>query len=231
MSRQHFFQRTGSLALLCAGLLLAGCSHQVAVVQTPTFDQQIPKPQVSYASGSLWQASSGGLAEDLKARRVGDIITVVISEQASASKQASTGTKRGSSMSAGMPKLLGLEKLPIKTWADLDQLLSVSFDSKFDGTGSTSRQETLQATMSAKVLEVLGNGNMSIEGRRNVKVNNEDQIIVLTGTVRSRDISADNTVSSALVADARIAYSGKGVISDRQRPGWLMNAIDWAWPF
>lgn len=217
--------------LLGAPLLVAACAHQSAEVRTPAFDEQIAKPQMNYASGSLWQASSTGLAEDLKARQRGDIITVVISEQASASKQASTGTKRGSSMSAGIPKLLGLEKTPIRSWADLDQLLSVSFDSKFDGTGSTSRQETLQATISAKVLDVLANGNLLIEGRRNVKVNNEDQIIVLTGTVRSRDISADNTVSSAMVADAKIAYSGKGVISDRQRPGWLMNALDWAWPF
>jgi len=186
---------------------------------------------MNYASGSLWQASSTGLVEDLKARRRGDIITVVISEQASASKQASTGTKRGSSMSAGMPKLLGLEKTPVKSWADLAQLLSVSFDSKFDGAGSTSRQETLQATISAKVIDVIPNGNMMIEGRRNVKVNNEDQIIVLTGTVRSRDVSSDNTVSSALIADARINYSGKGVISDRQSPGWLMNLFDKFWPF
>ncbi|OGU10280.1 MAG: flagellar biosynthesis protein FlgH [Geobacteraceae bacterium GWC2_58_44] len=228
---QEVFKKTLRLALIGAALLPAACSHQSAEVKTPAFDEQIAKPEPSYASGSLWQASSGGLAEDLKARRRGDILTVVISEQASASKQASTGTKRASSMSAGMPKLLGLEKTPIKTWADLDELLSVSFGSKFDGSGSTSRQETLQATVSAKVLEVLANGNLMIEGRRNVKVNNEDQIIVMTGTVRSRDISAENTVSSALVADARIAYSGKGVISDRQRPGWLMNALDWAWPF
>jgi flagellar L-ring protein FlgH len=218
------------LALL-APLFLAACSHESAEVKTTAFDEQIPKPQMNYASGSLWQASSTGLVEDLKARRRGDIITVVISEQASASKQASTGTKRGSSMSAGMPKLLGLEKTPIKSWADLSQLLSVSFDSKFDGAGSTSRQETLQATISAKVIDVIPNGNLMIEGRRNVKVNNEDQIIVLTGTVRSRDVNSDNTVSSALIADARINYSGKGVISDRQSPGWLMNLFDKFWPF
>ena len=212
-------------------LLLIACSHQSSEVKTPGFDEQIPAPRLNYASGSLWQASSTGLAEDLKARRRGDIITVVISEQASASKQASTGTKRASSMSAGMPKLLGLEKTPIKNWADLAELLSVSFSSKFDGSGSTSRQETLQATISAKVVDVIPNGNLMIEGRRNVKVNNEDQIIVLTGTVRSRDVSSDNTVSSALIADARINYSGKGVLSDRQSPGWLMNVLDKVWPF
>jgi len=216
---------------LCLPLLLAACSHQSAEVKTPAFDEQIPAPQLSYASGSLWQASSVGLAEDMKARRRGDIITVVISEQASASKQASTGTKRGSSISAGIPKLLGLETTGIRNWADLSDLLNASFSSKFDGTGSTSRQETLQATISAKVLDVIPNGNLLIEGRRNVKVNNEDQIIVLTGTVRGRDVSSDNTINSALIADARIAYSGKGIISDRQKPGWLMNAIDYVWPF
>ncbi|ACH40752.1 MULTISPECIES: flagellar basal body L-ring protein FlgH [Citrifermentans] len=212
-------------------LLLAACAHQSAEVQTPTFDQQIPAPQVSYASGSLWQASSTGLAEDMKARRRGDIITVVISENASASKKASTGTSRGSSISAGIPKLLGLETTAIKNWADLSDLLNASFSSKFDGSGSTSRQETLQATISAKVVDVIPNGNLLIEGRRNVKVNNEDQIIILTGTVRGRDVSADNTISSALIADAKIAYSGKGIISDRQKPGWLLNALDKIWPF
>ena len=155
----------------------------------------------------------------------------LISESASASKQASTGTSRSSTLSAGMPNLLGLEKAPIKSWMDLANLINANFSTKFDGSGSTSRQETLTATISTKVVDVLPNGNMMIEGRRSVKVNNEDQIIVLTGTVRSRDVSSDNTVSSALVADARINYSGKGVISDRQKPGWLMNVIDTIWPF
>ena len=231
MDRRKRWRKRTKWALLCAPLLLAACAIQNTEVKTPSFDEQIPKPQMNYASGSLWQASSTGLVEDLKARRRGDIITVVISEQASASKQASTGTGRSSTMSAGIPKLLGLETTKIKTWADLSQLLNLSNESKYSGSGSTSRQETLQATISAKVLDVIPNGNLVIEGRRNVRVNNEDQIIVLTGTVRSRDVSSDNTVSSALIADAKIAYSGKGVISDRQSPGWLMNVLDKFWPF
>ncbi|GFO65359.1 flagellar basal body L-ring protein FlgH [Geomonas paludis] len=219
-------------AALCLPLFwLSACAHQSAEVATPAFDEQIPAPQVNYNNGSLWQASSTGLAEDMKARRRGDIITVVISENASASKKAATGTSRDSSISAGIPKLLGLEKTPIKSWADLANMLSASYGSKFDGAGSTSRQENLQATISAKVVDVIPNGNMLIEGRRNVRVNNEDQIIILTGTVRGRDVSADNTINSALIADARISYSGKGVISDRQKPGWLLNALDKIWPF
>ena len=231
MNVPQVLKKTTGCALLSATLLLAACAMQGAEVKTPGFDEQIPKPQMSYASGSLWQASSSGLAEDMKARHRGDIITVVISENASASKQASTGTQRTSTMAAGIPNLLGLEKTPIKTWADLTQLLNLSNDSKFAGSGSTSRAETLSATISAKVLEVIPNGNLLIEGKRSVKVNNEDQIIILTGTVRSRDVSSDNTISSALIADAKINYSGKGVISDRQSPGWLMNILDKIWPF
>lgn len=225
------FDKTLTGALLCAPLLISACSHQVAEVRTPPFDEQLPGPEMNYGSGSLWQASSPGLAEDLKARRRGDIITILISEQASASKEATTDTKRSSTISGGIPKLLGLEKTGIKNWMDLANMLSANLDTKYSGSGSTTRQETLTATMSAKVVNVTPNGNLMLEGRRNVKVNNEEQIIVLTGTVRSRDVSADNTVSSALVADARINYTGKGIISDRQRPGWLMNFFDRFWPF
>ena len=85
--------------------------------------------------------------------------------------------------------------------------------------------------MTARVIDVLPNGNMLIEGRRNIKVNNEDQEIILEGTVRPRDIGADNVVNSIYIADARISYSGRGIISDRQSPGWLMNIVDKLWPF
>jgi flagellar L-ring protein precursor FlgH len=114
---------------------------------------------------------------------------------------------------------------------DMSKLLSANTDSTYKGAGSTSRQENLNASISAKVVNVLPNGNLLIEGRRNIKVNNEDQEIILTGTVRPRDIGPNNVVSSINVADARISYSGRGIISDRQSPGWLMNIIDKLWPF
>jgi flagellar L-ring protein precursor FlgH len=190
-----------------------------------------PEPRTTAISGSLWTAGSVGLADDFKARRLGDILTVVIDEQASASKEAATATGRGSQLSAGIPKLLGLETGRAATWMDVSKLLSASTDTSYTGSGSTSRKENLSATMTAQVVRVQANGSLLIEGRRNVTVNNEDQIIVLEGTVRPRDISADNIVNSALIADARISYSGKGVVSDRQSPGWLMNVVDVVWPF
>ena len=212
-------------------LLLAGCVYQQAEVKSPAFDEQLPAPKPSYAGGSLWQDSSNGLAEDAKARRKGDILTILIAEQSSAKKQASTGTKRESSVAAGIPNLLGIETAGIAPSLDLANLLKASFASKYDGSGSTSRDENLRATITAKVVDVLPNGNLLIEGKRNVKVNNEEQIIVLAGTVRPRDIGTDNMVNSSNIADARISYTGDGVLSDRQRPGWLMNFLEKLWPF
>jgi len=114
---------------------------------------------------------------------------------------------------------------------DLNNLINASNSSSFDGSGSTMRRENLTATISTRVIEVLPNGNFLIQGRRNVRVNNEDQIILLEGTIRPRDISSDNTVNSSYIADARITYAGKGIISDRQQPGWLMGILDKIWPF
>ena len=220
-------------AVTLIALLTAGCVHQPPESKFPALDQQLEKPSASYSNGSLWQGSASGLAEDFKARAKGDTLTVLISEQASASKEATTGTSRASDISAGIPNLLGLETnmTGINKWMDLSKLVNASAGSKYDGSGSTTRKENLNAIITARVIDVLANGNLLIEGRRNVLVNREDQIIVLTGTVRPRDITPDNMVNSTFIADARITYSGKGVISDRQQPGWLMEMIDRVWPF
>lgn len=219
--------------LLLLLLPLLGCAVEKTDIKTTGFEDQQPKPVADYSGGSIWQSASGSLTDDVKARRRGDIITIVISETASASKEAKTGTSRDSSISAGMPHLLGLENTGIfkNNFSDLSKIINASSSSKFQGAGSTSRQENLKATITARVIDVLSNGNLMIEGRRNIRVNEEDQIIVLEGTVRSRDIAPDNTVNSIFVADARISYSGRGIISDRQSPGWLMNILDKIWPF
>lgn len=212
---------------------LTACATQDKEIKTPSFDQQLPRATADYSSGSLWQAGSNGLTEDFKARRRGDIVTILISETASASKAADTSTSRDSKMSAGVKNFLGLEKTGAlnSNFFDLANLINAEAGSSFKGAGATSRKETLNATISAKVIEVLPNGNLQIEGRRNVKVNNEDQIIVVEGTIRPSDIGQDNIINSSFVADARITYTGKGIISDRQSPGWMMNIIDKIWPF
>lgn len=222
-----------STFLLLLALLVAGCAVEKTDIKTSGFEDPTPRPPANYSNGSIWQSSSAGFTDDLKARRRGDTVTVVISETASASKEAKTGTSRDSSVSAGIPRLMGIEDVGFikNNFADLSKLISASTSTKFAGAGTTSRQENLRATITARVVDVLPSGNLMIEGRRNIKVNEEDQIIVLEGTIRPRDIMPDNTVNSIYVADARISYSGRGIISDRQSPGWLMNIIDKVWPF
>lgn len=214
-------------------LFLCGCAVEKTDIKTAGFDDPPPRQAADYSSGSIWQSSSANVTDDLKARRRGDIITIVISETASASKEAKTGTSRESAVGAGIQGLAGLEKTGIfrNNITDLINIIKANTTSSFKGSGNTSRQENLNATITAKVVDVLSNGNLMIEGRRNIKVNDEDQIIILEGMIRSRDILPDNTVNSIYVADARISYAGRGIISDQQSPGWLMNIFNKIWPF
>jgi flagellar L-ring protein precursor FlgH len=101
----------------------------------------------------------------------------------------------------------------------------------FDGEGATTRNSTLNAYISVQVIQVLPNGNLVIQGSRQVQVNNENQIINIQGVIRPVDIDATNTILSTAVAEAKIELNGQGVVSDKQNVGWLTRILDWAWPF
>jgi flagellar L-ring protein precursor FlgH len=183
--------------------------------------------------GSLWTQQQGGLFYDIKARNAGDIVTVAIFERASASKEANTSTSRDSSASAGIDRLFGLEKNigTINSAINSSRLVDATYQSDFEGSGKTSGREDLVATLTAQVTEVLPNGNLVINGSKTVTVNREQQLIRLSGIVRQADISPHNIVDSKNILDARIAYTGKGVISDKQGQGWLVRILDNVWPF
>ena len=110
-------------------------------------------------------------------------------------------------------------------------MFDASLVNSFDGSGSTDRVETMTAFMTARVMNVTTNGNLYIEGRRQIRVNNETQFIILSGLIRPTDISPNNTVLSSYIADAKIEYLGSGSVSDKQRPGWLGRIVDVVWPF
>ncbi|MEW6379292.1 MAG: flagellar basal body L-ring protein FlgH [bacterium] len=195
-----------------------------------------PGDEASLASdGSLWKDSSpsGYLFADPRARAVGDIVTVNIVERASASGNASTKTGKKSSLAADVTSLLGFEKSVASRNPNLDpaKLLSASASNTFDGSGEISRSGKVTATLSARVNRVLPNGDLAIRGTRQVTINNEQQLIVIQGIIRPEDIAPDNTISSTSIADAQIAYTGKGVMSEKQHPGWLSRVIDLVWPF
>jgi flagellar L-ring protein precursor FlgH len=216
-------------------LLLAGCAGPASHLDltkvepvTPLVEAPLP-PQTP---GSLWAESRGGLFQDLKGRTVGDIITVVIVETASASKEAKTETDRSSTMSAGITGLLGLERsIGSATGLTPSSLIDAKTTNEFEGTGKTSRKENLVATLTTQVVEVLANGNLRIEGNKTVTVNRETQIVRLSGIVRPPDVSPGNLVDSKNILNARIAYVGEGVLSDKQQQGWLVQALDKIWPF
>lgn len=225
----------GNFLWIVVMLLLAGCAGPASKINLADIEpitpvvQEPPPPQTP---GSLWTESRGGLFQDLKGRTVGDLITVVIVENASASKEAKTETDRSSTMSAGIGKLLGLErKIGSITGDDPSSLIDAETVNAFKGNGKTSRKENLVATLTTQVVEVLPNGNLRIEGNKTVTVNNETQIVKLSGIVRQSDVTPRNIVDSKNILNARIAYVGEGVVSDKQHQGWLVQALDQVWPF
>ena len=201
----------GILALLlmlglgaCAGT--GGRTNaQQAMEQMPSKNMLVKPltPTPEEKSGSLWQARSSfnGLFIDTKARNLGDIVTVKIDESAQSSNRANTETERSSGMEAGIDKLFGLEDwwqdevLPdvSSNWPKLDPFgnpsVKGSISSDFKGDGETSRSGTLEAYITCRVVDVMDNGNLKIVGTREVMVNNENQLIILSGVIRPRDIS------------------------------------------
>ncbi|MDY6880760.1 MAG: flagellar basal body L-ring protein FlgH [Desulfatiglans sp.] len=227
----------GSCFLFCSlFFVLSGCGTPPRK-KTPVIETKAPvivEPEVRY-EGSLWQ--SRGPMSDLfmnpKARHVGDIVTVNIIESSSATNKANTDTGRTSSLSGELNGFFGLEQRYPSTHGFINPFSQVSgsMNNSFKGDGTTSRSGDLSAYITARVVEVLPNGNLKILGSREITVNHERQYIHLSGTIRPRDISPDNIVLSTYISDARIEYGGNGAIDDHQRPGWLARIINVIWPF
>ena len=221
-----------SLALLCS-CSFYGTRPDSIKPQATTLP--VPIVKTEYTAGSLWpgESSRNMLFTDNKARYVNDIVTIIIDESSSGQNKASTSTSKNSASNADISAMLGMDTSIISSNANLGGKLAVggSSASTLKGAGDTSRGGKLQARLTARVVKVLDNGNLLIEGRRQLTLNAEDQFIVITGVIRSEDIMAENWVLSSNMADARILYTGSGVIADKQHPGWITRALDWGWPF
>ncbi len=224
--------------IVAALLLLTSCSAKNYSDLT-----EIPEPleEIQHAdaqpqgNGSLWSHRTDSIFADHKARSIGDIVTVTISEQASATKEATTSSGKSSNWNAGISNFFGLENASFITDSsltpDLSSLINTSASNSFDGSGKTVRTDDLRASLTTQVVGRYSNGNLKIRGGKEVTVNNEVQVIYITGIIRPVDITAANTVDSEKILNARIHYTGKGVISDKQEPGWLTRGIDHIWPF
>lgn len=166
-----------------------------------------------------------GLTSDRRAFRPNDLLTVRVIENIEAVGTADSSLTKASKASAGVPSLFGLEdKLP--GVIDPANLASASSDTSFKGGGATSRSSQLTAVMTTRVAEVLQNGDLLLEGVREITVNGEQQVVVLTGVVRPQDVRRNNTVLSSSVAQLRIQYFGKGLMRDNLKPGWLVRVLN-----
>jgi flagellar L-ring protein precursor FlgH len=179
----------------------------------------------SLVAQNMTENAARSLFADHKAAQVGDAVTILIVESSSAVNGAETSTSRDSKLgaSAGFQNNRIFRELPY------GESVSVSGTTAngFKGTGSTSNKGSVQAKLSAKIVEIDDNGNLRIEGTRNILINKEEQIIKVSGTIRPQDISPDNTIYSYNISDAVISYKGEGAVSSVQGPGWFTKFLHW----
>jgi len=229
-----------SLVLLA---LLAGCSsplrqpsslaNREAALNNPPVETYA-RPAIKTEGALYNEDSRPDFFSDMKAQRIGDIVTINIVETSKANKAANTSTSRSNKINSSVDSLFGFEeegKLPTPGGLNLMRGVNLTSGSQFTGTGSTSRNENITAKISARIVQVLPNSNLVIRGSQEIMVNNEKQYITVQGVVRPAYIATDNSVLSTYLADARIEYTGQGDISNKQKQGWLSRAIDYIWPF
>ncbi len=229
----------------CSGVLLVGAlalpasvaaasasesaSKSKDVNASDTYDEQFaryleaarratpgPGPDVA------WMA---GLAGDRRARNVNDLLTVQVVESITATGSADSTLTKDGKASVSVPNLFGLEnKLP--DWLDPASLVNGTTKTDFKGGGRTTRAGALTAVMTVRVAEVLPNGDLVLEGAREIMINGDRQIVVLTGVARAADVTPANTVLSTQVGQLRIRYFGRGLMKDNLQPGWLIRVLN-----
>ncbi len=214
----------------------------MAPISNPTADPRwrpvtmpMPSPQDPITpANSLWRQGSRTFLRDQRAAAVGDLVTILVSIQDEAELQNRTQRSRENSEAMGIPALLGLEAstnrvLPNSVQAD--RLVATSSSGGIDSTGQVRRNETIALRLAATVTQILPNGNLVVSGRQQVRVNAELRDLQVAGIIRPQDIASDNTVRHDRLAEARIAYGGRGALSDIQRPRWGQEVLDTILPF
>ncbi len=191
-------------------------------------------PATPPPEGSLYSGTRAGFFEDHRARRVGDVITVKILENYQSSINVSNKLARSSNVKGGISALFGFEKAVEKHNPNFSagSMLGGDFSSSVNGQGKLSRDTKILATFSARVVKVLPNGNLVIQGVRVIRQNENIEYLTISGIVRPEDIDADNSVLSTQIADAHVEYSGAGPTALTTRgPGWFTRLLERVWPF
>ncbi len=206
---------SNSFSLLCA-LLVFGAAVQ----------------PVSLSAQSLWSADSRSLFADKRGTKVGDILTIVIQENNSATKDQSTKTARKSSADASISSFLyGPEAMKFLTKGGKFPSMNFGASSDFNGGGQIANSEKITARIAVRIIDVLPNRNLIVEGSRKTAFSGETQDAILRGVVREDDVQANNTVFSYNLADATIKYVSSGAVSNVQKKGWFTSIWDKVAPF
>ncbi len=211
-------------------LLLAGCVTHVVhddsqwAATAPTEVDQVPP-----ADGSIYHdAQSLELFTDSRAHRVGDILTVVLEESTQASKKATTSTSKNDSVALASPTILGQ---PLSIGGN-PGTIGLNGKNAFDGAGSSSQSNQLTGQITVTVAKRLSNGNLFVRGEKWLTINQGQELVRISGIVRPQDIAQDNSIPSTRVADAHIAYTGRGSLADANTQGWLARFFNSKWmPF
>ena len=231
-------RRHQTIALSIVALAVTGCAGVGHIGEYNPKQRDYKSPvdltsaKTESSNGSLFASSAPGayLYADQRAMRVGDIVTINVSEEADAKRGAVTDLTRSASIDLQLTQFLGLIKL-LGDKVNHGNLIKGSSGSDFYGAGETSRTEHVRATVPALVKQVLPNGNLFIEGHRVILVNDEEHHFYVSGVVRPVDIQDDNSIDSGRIADAEIEFTGRGVVSEKTRPGWLQRGLDLIAPF
>ena len=206
----------------------------VGLIEPPPYRGPLRTGESS-ANPSLWREGEGAtsLFHDFRAFQPMDLVTVLVTEITEGRKQADTRVNSQSTITAAISAFLGLEKAIPASNPEVDPtaLLDASTATQVEGRGETLRRGQLKGTISCMVQEVLPSGILRIQGEKIISVNDEEQIMVMSGLVRPRDVNSRNEVDSGKIANMRIDYYGKGSIGVIQTPGWLMKIVMNIWPF
>lgn len=230
--------------------LLGGCAFldqlkdvdrppPLAAINNPTTEPgykpvQMPMPAVqpaSYNPNSLWRNGSRAFFKDQRAHRVGDILTVKVNITDKAIIDNETKRKRTATENSNIDFFFGKPKVPIMNTPVPTPVFQSDSETTTNGKGSVNRSEALQTNVAAVVTQVLPNGNLVIEGKQEIRVNFEIRELIIAGIVRPEDIESDNTIQSTKIAQARIAYGGRGQITQVQQPPYGQQVLDILLPF
>jgi flagellar L-ring protein FlgH len=221
-------------------LSLIGREPPLSPVSNPTTEpgykpvqMPMPTPQpATFNPNSLWRNGSRAFFKDQRAHQVGDLMTVRVNINDTAQFQDQTQLSHTSTEDSGITNFIGANTIPNPAKAILPgSILTADSNSQSNATGTINRQDQLLTHVAAVVTQVLPNGNLVIEGKQEIRLNTEMRILIVAGVVRPEDIESDNTIDLPKIAEARVAYGGKGTLSNIQEPRYGQQALDLLLPF